>query len=578
MKLLATISWEDIGKGLLTIAGLLVGLGVALAVFQANIGGAVAMLIASAAMIAMAGAINLLVPAMTALGQLSLEQIGKALLALGGAFLVLGGAAAVISLAAAPTFAFAMAMLALSLAAYLGAKAIETLVNALSPIMPAMLEAGANLVNGFVDGITQFRTMVVEKAVELGKAFLDGIKNFLGIHSPSTVMSEIGTNTVQGMIDGIGSLIGNLASKAGELASSVITGIGDLAGKVKDKAVNGGQAFVNGVGGFIGKVKQKGSELASNLVGGVKNVDSDLKNKGSKASSSFTSGLGAGVGKVKSKSKELLTSTITTLNQLSQKMKESATKGVAGFVSGLSSKMSAVKSAAKSITTAASSAIGSLYNKFRSVGQNAVQGFVNGITSVLSSARAAAAKLAAVASKVVQDKLKIKSPSRVFMGIGGYVGEGFAIGMAKSEHDVYKSGESLAETVPDAFANTLSAMSVNIDDLLNTDYNPVITPVINPADFDSGLSRLSSAFSTNLNGLSIGNLNYTGQLSAKIDDYNDLNRQMVDLMSNNVLDYDKLGVSVANALIQSGVHVEMDGGELVGYLAGEIRSTRRMFG
>ena len=76
----------------------------------------------------------------------------------------------------------------------------------------------------------------------------------------------------------------------------------------------------------------------------------------------------------------------------------------------------------------------------------------------------------------------------------------------------------------------------------------------------------------------VGSVNYSQQFAAKLADYAAVNKQAMEAFANNAIDYDQLGVSVANALIRSGVHVEMDGGQLMGYLAGEIRDARRMYG
>ena len=127
----------------------------------------------------------------------------------------------------------------------------------------------------------------------------------------------------------------------------------------------------------------------------------------------------------------------------------------------------------------------------------------------------------------------------------------------------------MASSVPDAFSDALNGMAYGIDDLIDTDYSPVITPVIDPAQFDSGLNYLNGMLNGSLNDFSIGNVNYNEEFSGKLD-------SIVALMRNGI-DYGLLGQAVANALISSGVHVEMDGGQLVGYIAGEIQDARRMF-
>ena len=80
-------------KGLASVGALLLEL----AVFTKLASGATGMLTTSAAMVVMAGAINLMVPAVRSLGELSWEEIARGLTSLAGALTILGVASAVIS-------------------------------------------------------------------------------------------------------------------------------------------------------------------------------------------------------------------------------------------------------------------------------------------------------------------------------------------------------------------------------------------------------------------------------------------------------------------------------------------------
>ena len=178
----------------------------------------------------------------------------------------------------------------------------------------------------------------------------------------------------------------------------------------------------------------------------------------------------------------------------------------------------------------------------------------------------------------IKSALGIASPSKEFAKVGVFSIEGLIKGMDSQEHALLSEGEALANALPDAFANAMLALSVNVDDLIDTDYNPVITPVIDPTQFDSGMGYLNSILNNGLaNVMPIGDMDYNAQFGGKLDDLLDSNRQVAASFASNSIDYTLLGVAVANALIQSGVHVEMDGGELMGYLAGQIQDTRRMY-
>lgn len=282
---------------------------------------------------------------------------------------------------------------------------------------------------------------------------------------------------------------------------------------------------------------------------------------------------------VKSAMTSVLNGAKNALNSLGSSLKSKASSAMNLFNSALRSGAGAARSAVSSVMNAAKGAVGNIAAHFRNVGRNIVQGFVNGISSLLGSVTSIAARLGGIVSKIVKDKNKVKSPSRLFMEIGGYIGEGYAIGLEKSIPMVSKSAEELADVAPDVFSDTLKSLSINMDDLLETDYNPVITPVIDPTQFDSDMTNLTTLLNNRMpDNFNVGAVNYSQQFAAKLADYADVNKQAMEAFANNAIDYDQLGVSVANALIRSGVHVEMDGGQLMGYLAGEIRDARRMYG
>ena len=77
------MSWEEIGKGMVVLAGSLTILAVAMYAMSGTLLGAAAMVVA-------AGALALLTPQFILLSQMSLEGVGLALLAVAGAFTVLG--------------------------------------------------------------------------------------------------------------------------------------------------------------------------------------------------------------------------------------------------------------------------------------------------------------------------------------------------------------------------------------------------------------------------------------------------------------------------------------------------------
>ena len=70
-------------------------------------------------------------------------------------------------------------------------------------------------------------------------------------------------------------------------------------------------------------------------------------------------------------------------------------------------------------------------------------GLANGMASQLGRVRSIAAQLADAAAEATRKAAEVRSPSRVFMEIGGYMGEGLAIGMDKTQKMVARAGNDL---------------------------------------------------------------------------------------------------------------------------------------
>lgn len=112
---------DSIIKGLASVAALLLEV----AAFSKLTSGATGMLTTSAAMVVMAGAINLMVPPIEKLGQLTWGEIAKGLTSMAGALTILGAASAVIS--GAKLTSISVGVAAMSAAMLLLAPALQSL-------------------------------------------------------------------------------------------------------------------------------------------------------------------------------------------------------------------------------------------------------------------------------------------------------------------------------------------------------------------------------------------------------------------------------------------------------------------
>lgn len=414
---------------------------------------------------------------------------------------------------------------------------------------------GEEIVQGLLDGLeSDIYARIEAFPTKVKDSLVGGIKALFGINSPSTVMADHGRYIIEGLIEGLSdeTLLGNVLTAATTLGNWILDGIRGLPekiGLIRDDSVN---------------------ELS--------NLDERFGEKASGSVDTFTLTMANAAPGAKTSASMLVSNAKNGLLAMASTFKTKADEGVAALSGALESGAPRVKEAAANIVSSVKNSLGSLYNSFRSVGVNGVQGFIDGLSSKSGALYNKAVDIGKSALDAIKRALGIKSPSREFAKVGVFSIAGLIQGMDSQERALLAEGESLANALPNAFTNAMSALSVGVDDLIDTDYNPVITPVIDPTQFDSGMGYLNSVLNNGLaNVMPIGDMDYNAQFGGKLDDLLDSNRQVAATFASNAIDYKLLGTEVANALIAAGVHVEMDGGELMGYLAGQIQDTRRMY-
>lgn len=480
-------------------------------------------------------------------------------------------------------------------------EAVESFLGSID--VDAMIASGGEMASGFVNSLIE--SIDTEAITAKGTEILDGLINgmtdglgeklgdvardfFLGfidpfnlhflIASPSKVMEEKGGNIIDGFVNGITNGLESLGTAAGKMATAVLDGLGSLGKWFLDRGGEVVEKFKMGIGNGTPGVQAKASALGDGALKGIATLPSGFRTKVNEGMNGFVAGITGKMAAVKIAAAGIVTNVKNSLTQLASAMKAKANEASSAFVSGLTSGASRARSAASSIVASAKSGLSSLYGTFYDVGANGGRGLVNGLNSMISSASWAAYLLGQQMAKSAKKALKEASPSKVFKEIGMFAGEGLIIGVQGTYDAVAKTGETLGGILPDAFSTTMQAMSMDIDDILDTDYNPVITPVIDGTQFEYDLDSLSNRISSSMMGVDVNAMNYNEMLSGKLDSLINSNDRTAAAVSSTAIDYDRLGLSIANALIQSGVHVEMDGGQLMGYLAGEIRDARRTFG
>lgn len=173
-----------------------------------------------------------------------------------------------------------------------------------------------------------------------------------------------------------------------------------------------------------------------------------LGNKAKSAVKSIVSAFDNGAGKARNSGQKLGDSAKEGVQNGLQPTQAVATKTVSAVLSSLASGASGAYSS----------------------GYNIGLGFANGMSATLGYIRSVAAQMAAAADAAVRAKAKIHSPSRVFAGLGVYVGEGFALGIESMSRKVAEATQSIVE-IPTLSTDMRMRFSGAGDPELSGDYS-----------------------------------------------------------------------------------------------------------
>lgn len=138
--------------------------------------------------------------------------------------------------------------------------------------------------------------------------------------------------------------------------------------------------------------------------------------------------------------------------------------------------------------------IESYKTQFIMLGKFIVQGVKEGMGSpdVLRQVEAAAAKVAYTAISSAKNKLKIKSPSRVFEELGKFTDMGFAKGLRNYSGLAEEEAGNMATNSVSAVQSAIDQLSGMLDGSI--DVNPVITPTLDLSDLNARSEALDSMF------------------------------------------------------------------------------------
>lgn len=274
------MSWQSIAKSLVELFGSLLFITAAMILMTEALPGAAALLVVAASL-------QVLLPVLQAFGQMSWSEIGKSLLMLAGVFVILGVAGVVLTpviptliglglavtllgigmlAAGAGILLFSVALTALSISGAAGAAAIVAIVAGLIGLIPlVMKEIGIGL-NLFAKVIGQSGPAILSAITTVLEALLHAIIKVI----PDVVTTLLKLLTM--LLDTLNKYVPHLIDAGGKLITAILNGIAARIGGIVAAAVSVIVNFINGVAAGLPRIIQSGVNLILSFINGVANA------------------------------------------------------------------------------------------------------------------------------------------------------------------------------------------------------------------------------------------------------------------------------------------------------------------
>ena len=509
MWLLSGLSWGDILKGLVGIAGALailiiagifaeaaaVGIGV---IVLAVVALSFAALIAAFAVVVFAFGIFLLGPAaasaaggLTLLANAAKDSAGAILPLIGlGVGLLLFGVGALVAGVGALLLGVGLIAMGVGLALIIamgpaGSLALKDFVKSFSvgdvtktaALGAALIPLGAGLLAVGIGALmTGVAMMMVSAGMALFSKAVDKLKTSIKNLTPE--VEKMG-NTTQDLI-----LFGGGMKQLGEIVGTTATQMSKLGSSTKgfQTSVMLTTAAVKIFTQSVGSMPFVVLLAATGVTAAFKTMSSGVKSGMSLMVSVF---------KVQStifivQIKQLASQTGINMREVGRAIGAAAPFAVIQAMLFTRLLGSALKNGLKSSTSDA-------VPTARSIGYNIAAGLAGGISSGRSMVISAAITIASSALRAAKAALGIASPSKEFAALGMFVAMGLAHGISDNSSRAEEASANMGNDVLDEFARMVEDIAASMDDVV--DFEPTISPVLDLSDVESNASKLGNMLS-----------------------------------------------------------------------------------
>ena len=366
-----------------------------------------------------------------------------------------------------------------------------------------------NLIAGLVgldtSGVENFKPQTIGSAI---KSYADKVK---GIDTGTVSSSISAANQLKTFIASlsgldssgisnfnllsIGTAIKSYANNVAGIDIAAIVNSISAANKLKSFIGSLAGLDTSGVSSFKSAVSSLGSMNLNDIASSLGKSTSSFTSVGSGIADSLTKGMKSKSSSLTSTVSSMITAMVNAIKAKNGKFQASGTALIGKLIAGISSQKSKVSSTMTSTINSAVTSIRNKYISFYSAGAHLGSGLIIGINSKQQAAYNAGYALGQAAVQGEKDGQASNSPSKLTIKAGKWLGEGLVIGISRMSKAVYKSGNTLGESA----VGSISSAIARVSDMVGSgiDANPMIRPVLDLSEVESGVSAMGSMLNMN---------------------------------------------------------------------------------
>ena len=348
------------------------------------------------------------------------------------------------------------------------AEIIVAFIDALTVELPKIVESVATLITTFFTSVAEAVGRVAGTLMfGIGIAFLNGFMD--GITQQAPVAQSWFTSLPTKVIAWIGNVIRTLWQKGSDFISGLLKGVTDKAVAVINWFKNLAKSVLTWIGSTISTLRQKGVDFIQGLWNGIT----------------------AKIGTVSSFFSGLVSSVASWVGNTASSLWNKGYQLIQGLYDGVIGKWGAVTSWFSGLGGKVSGGIGYVGDILKGIGSSIINGLWNGMKEKWESVKD---WLGGLGGAIGSLKGPPEKDAVLLVNNGMLIMQGLQVGMQDEWKSVEKWLSELdpAESMATKMANNINGVLTSMLDQLEGmgEFNPVITPVLDLTEVESGTSQI----------------------------------------------------------------------------------------